>query len=264
LLRIEDIDPPRQARGAADEILHCLETHGFCWTGAVRWQSQRNASHASAVRTLLDAGLAFPCNCSRRQIRSVARSGPAGPVYPGTCRHKPPGEVDLDDAAIRAAVAPSLIGFSDRLQGEQCCRLDRDLGDFIIRRRDGLIAYVLATTLDDHAQGITEVVRGTDLLAMTPAQIWLQRLLGLAEPAYLHVPIVRNAAGQKLSKQTGARPLTASAAGENLCRALACLGQAPPDELAQEAPETIWRWAADHWDPARSGRETGNMPHIKD
>lgn len=160
---------------------------------------------------------------------------------------------------MRVAVAPTLIRFVDRLQGPQCCRLDRDLGDFVIRRRDGLMAYVLATTLDDHAQRITEVVRGTDLLAMTPAQIWLQTLLGLDQPAYLHVPVVRNEMGQKLSKQTGARPLAIDAAGANLCEALACLGQDTPTGLAQETPAAIWHWAAANWEPALAGQEAPDL-----
>jgi len=154
------------------------------------------------------------------------------------------------------AVAPVLIEFTDRLQGRVCLRLDRDIGAFIIRRRDGLIAYAIAATLDDHAQGITEVVRGTDLLAMTPAQIWLQRLLGLDQPAYLHVPVVRNEHGDKLSKQTGAEPISEGAPGLNLYRALQCLGQAPPRALASEPPASIWDWATTHWDPVRAGRET--------
>lgn len=255
LLRIEDIDPPREAPGAADEILYCLDAHGFGWTGNVRWQSRRAAGHDAAVRALLDWDLAYHCDCSRTNIRANARRGPAGFVYPGTCRHKRHGQVSITDSAVRVAIAPTLIRFADRLQGPRCYRLDRDLGDFVLRRRDGLIAYVLAATLDDHAQGITEVVRGTDLLGMTPAQTWLQRLLGLDTPAYLHVPVVRNAAGQKLSKQTGAPPLNLAAPGANLCRALACLGQATPAGLAREAPATIWAWAADNWVAGLAGRE---------
>lgn len=258
-MRIDDIDPPREAPGAADEILRCLETHGFCWDGEVRWQSQRAASHAAGVRALFDTGLAFRCDCSRQQVRAAARPGPAGPVYPGTCRHKAPGEVNPDNSALRVAVTPTLIRFVDPLQGPQHCRLDRDLGAFVIRRRDGLMSYVLATTLDDHAQGITEVVRGTDLLTMTFAQLWLQALLGLRRPAYLHVPVVRNAAGQKLSKQTGARPLASDAPGANLCQALACLGQDAPAELEHESPAEIWRWATRHWEPRLAGRETGDL-----
>lgn len=263
LLRIEDIDPPREAPGATDEILRCLETHGFCWLGDVRWQSRRRAAHHAAIGTLIDNDLAFLCDCSRNDIRATARRGPAGPVYPGTCRHKAPGAVPADDSALRVAAAPTLISFVDRLQGPQRYRLDRDLGDFIIRRRDGLVAYALAATLDDHAQRITEVVRGTDLLAMTPAQIWLQKLLGLDEPAYLHVPVVRNAAGQKLSKQTGAQPLAANTAGANLCQALACLGQKTPAGLAREAPATIWSWAAANWNPQLTGRETRDLVQQK-
>ena len=259
LLRIEDIDPPRELPGATDDILRVLESHGFCWSGDIRWQRQRQPGHLAAVEVLLAANLAFRCDCSRKDILAVARRGPTGPVYPGTCRHKAPGMVPTANAAIRIAAAPTLIRFVDRLQGPQCCRLDRDIGDFVIRRRDGLIAYVLAATLDDHAQRITEVVRGTDLLVMTPGQIWLQSLLGLDEPAYLHVPVVRNAAGQKLSKQTGAQPLAPDTPGANLCQALTCLGQRPPAELARDAPGLIWDWAAANWDPQLAGRETGDL-----
>lgn len=152
-------------------------------------------------------------------------------------------------------MAPTLIEFTDALQGRRCFRLDRDIGAFVIRRRDGLIAYALAATVDDHAQGMTEVVRGTDLLPMTPAQIWLQRLLGLDQPRYLHIPVVQNARGQKLSKQTGAEPLVDTEAGRNLHQALSHLGQTPPAELAEEDPADIWAWAASHWEPGQAGME---------
>jgi glutamyl-Q tRNA(Asp) synthetase len=257
LLRIENIDPPREVPGAADAILQCLDAHGFEWSGHVRWQQDRHPAHLAAIAELERYGLAFHCNCTRAQIRGSALTGAVGPVYPGTCRHKSAGTVAIADSALRIAVAPCWISVHDRLQGLRHYRLDRDIGAFVIRRRDGLVAYALAATLDDHAQGITEVVRGTDLLPMTPAQLWLQRLLDLRQPRYLHVPVVRNPAGEKLSKQTGALPVDPATPGINLVSALRCLGQQPPDGLEGDVPARIWAWACEHWDPALAGRETG-------
>jgi glutamyl-Q tRNA(Asp) synthetase len=256
LLRIDDIDPPRQPAGAADQIIRALASHGFEWSGEIRWQSRQYAAHTAAVEALLEADLAYRCDCSRTDIQGLARAGPAGTVYPGICRGKPRGLVSSEQTAVRVRTAPAIVKFADGLRGQQQYRIDRDIGDIVIRRRDGLIAYALATVLDDHAQGITEVVRGTDLLAMTPGQIWLQKLLGLDEPRYLHVPIVRNATGQKLSKQTGARPVKLHAPSKNLCRALRCLGQSPPAELVGADPGLIWAWARQHWDPAQARRDS--------
>jgi len=246
LLRIEDIDPPREVAGAADSIIGSLDAHGFEWTGPIRYQSARTAAHEAVAHELIAAGLAYPCNCSRRAMRAIAPPGPVGPIYPGTCRHK--GSADLGpETALRIRTNPAIFGFTDKLQGPQKCRIDREVGDFVIRRRDGLIAYVLAGTLDDHAQGISHVVRGLDLLPVTPAQLWLQKLLGLRQPAYSHVPMVMNDAGQKLSKQTGAAPLDSRKAGVNLHRALEFLGQEPSPSLAREPIDTIWAWAEEHW-----------------
>lgn len=263
LLRIENIDPPREAPGAADAILLCLECHGFEWSGHVRWQQDRREAHLAASAELERQGLAFRCNCTRAQIRGAARTGALGPVYPGTCRHKSAGTVAFADSALRIAVAPCSISVHDRLQGPHHYRLDRDIGAFVIKRRDGLVAYALAATLDDHAQGITEVVRGTDLLPMTPAQLWLQRLLDLHQPRYLHVPVVRNPAGEKLSKQTGALPVDPATPGINLVSALRCLGQQTPNGLEGEETAQIWAWAREHWNPALAGRETGAMDAVR-
>ncbi|MGI9329850.1 MAG: tRNA glutamyl-Q(34) synthetase GluQRS [Gammaproteobacteria bacterium] len=246
LLRIENIDPPREVAGAADSIIASLDAHGFEWSGPIRYQSDRTTAHEAAAQELLAAGLAYPCDCSRRDMRATAKPGPVGPLYPGTCRRKAK-EALGPDTALRIRTTPALIAFTDELQGPQRCRIDQEVGDFVIRRRDGLIAYVLAGTLDDHAQGISHVVRGVDLLPVTPAQHWLQRLLGLDRPEYAHVPMVMNDEGQKLSKQTGAAPLDSRQTGMNLHQALVFLGQAPPNSLARESTDAIWAWARAHW-----------------
>jgi glutamyl-Q tRNA(Asp) synthetase len=258
LLRIEDIDPPREVAGAADSIIASLDAHGFEWTGPIRYQSARTAAHQAAAQELKAAGLAYPCDCSRRDMRATAEPGPVGPIYPGTCRRKPSTSLG-PETALRVRTNPVLIAFTDALQGQQQCRIDRQVGDFVIRRRDGLIAYVLASTLDDHAQGISHVVRGLDLLPVTPAQLWLQKLLELNQPVYGHVPMVMNDEGQKLSKQTGAAPLDSRQASANLHRALEFLDQSPPDSLAREPTGTIWAWAIENWPASLATTATNHV-----
>jgi len=249
LLRIEDIDPPREIEGAAEQIIESLAAHGFQWSGSVLYQRHNQQNFDAISRSLLDSDLAFACSCSRAQIRKTARMGAVGPIYPGTCRDK----IDLKHGphSIRVRTMHEHISFEDALQGQIDCELDEDIGDFIIRRKDGLIAYSLAGALDDHAQGITEVVRGMDLLHFTPAQIFLQRLLGLRTPDYMHVPIAVTEAGDKLSKQTGARPLDNRQPANNLFRCLEFLRQAPPPALRTEPVEAIWSWARSHWEPRK-------------
>lgn len=248
MLRIEDIDPPREVPGAADRIIRALDAHGFQWHGGVLYQSENTERLMSFVARLLDDGLAYPCVCSRERIRAVARSVTAtGPVYPGTCRsHGAPRSEDGPWAA-RIRTAGARVGFEDPLQGRIECDVERQIGDFIIRRKDGLIAYSLAVVVDDCDQGITQVVRGADLLDFTPAQIYLQQVLGFASPGYCHVPIVVNESGHKLSKQTGATPIDNSCAPANLVRGLEILGQRPPPELAEGSVADVWEWARSHW-----------------
>ena len=225
LLRIEDIDPPREPAGAAEQIIAALRMHGFRWSDDVQFQRRNLKRFEAVAESLLERRLAFACTCSRETVREAARPGPVGPVYPGTCRDKPfDGQQDY---AIRMRTAGRQISFEDRLQGQIDCSLDEDIGDFIIRRKDGLIAYSLAVALDDHDQGITEIVRGVDLLHFTPAQIHLQRVLGLNTPAYMHVPIAIKRDGDKLSKQTGAPALNIQTPVENLFRCLQALRQQP-------------------------------------
>lgn len=247
LVRMEDVDTPRNVPGAAEDILATLEAFGFEWDGPVLWQSRRHAAYGEALAQLQAAGLAYGCACSRKEIADSA-SRPAidgGLAYPGTCRQGLP-----DGRSVRAwrlRVGDGEIAFADRLQGQVVQQLERDVGDFVLLRADGLFAYQLAVTVDDAFQGITDIVRGADLLASTPRQIWLQRCLGFAEPRYAHLPVASNAAGEKLSKQTLAPALNPAQACGELVRALRFLGQPAPDELLPAPVAEVWDWAREHW-----------------
>ena len=247
LVRMEDVDTPRNVPGAADDILKTLDAFGFEWDGAVLWQSRRLAAYDEALEKLEAAGLAYGCACSRKEIADSA-SRPAvdgGLAYPGTCRNGlPPGRTAR---AWRLRVGNEQTSFIDRLQGLQVQNLEHDVGDFVLRRADGLYAYQLAVAVDDEFQGISDVVRGADLIASTPRQIWLQRCLGYATPRYAHLPVATNAAGEKLSKQTRAPALRIDQAEESLVAALNFLGQTTPEGLAQEGLREIWSWALRHW-----------------
>lgn len=247
LLRMEDVDTPRNVPGAAAQILATLEAFGFEWDGPVLWQSQRLAAYAEALAQLQAAGLAYGCACSRKEIADSA-TRPAidgGLAYPGTCRHGlPTGRVAR---AWRLRVDDRALAFADRLQGLVVQHLERDVGDFVLRRADGLFAYQLAVTVDDDFQGISDIVRGADLLASTPRQIWLQRCLGFAEPRYAHLPVVSNAAGEKLSKQTRAPALNVAQAAGALVGALRFLGQPAPHALGRATVAEVWTWARANW-----------------
>jgi glutamyl-Q tRNA(Asp) synthetase len=244
LLRVEDIDPPRQQEGAIEEILTALERYGFAWDGPVTYQSENAARHHQVVAELQAAGLAYPCSCSRRDL-ATAKQGPLGAIYPGTCRNGCQG----DEFAVRVRTDDAPIEFVDALQGTQCQRLESESGDFVIRRRDGLIAYHLAVVVDDFDQGISEIIRGIDLLDSTPRQIHLQRLLDYRTPAYLHIPVAENAEGQKLSKLTGAPAIPLEKINRTLVTAVKALGQQPPPELATSSLDEIWIWSIKHWRP---------------
>jgi len=239
---MEDIDPPREQPGAADLILGALEAYGFEWDGDVLWQSQSLAAHESALASLLERGLAYRCGCSRKDLADVPR-GPLGTIYPGTCR----GGCDANEAAIRVRTNYEPIAFEDLLQGEQAQRLESESGDFIIKRRDGLIAYQLAVVVDDELEGITEIVRGTDIMDSTPRQLWLQQLLGYAKPNYAHIPVVTHPGGDKLSKLTGAPGIPLGDIRPVLVGALETLRQAPPADLAASDLPDIWQWAVSNW-----------------
>lgn len=254
LLRMEDLDPPREVAGAAHAILQALESHGFEWDGQVLYQSQRQAAYQAAMERLLAAGMLYPCGCTRREIADSAVHGIDGPVYPGTCRTGL--AAGRSARAWRVRVEDAEIGFVDGIQGTLRQNLARDVGDFVLRRADGYYAYQLAVVVDDAEQGVTHVVRGADLLDSTPRQIHLQRLLGLPLPHYAHLPVAVNARGEKLSKQTQAAPLDATRPAAALWQALQFLGQQPPAQLAAEVLPTLWAWAFAHWDSAR-------VPHCR-
>ncbi len=245
LLRIEDVDLTRRRAGAADAIAATLATYGFVWDGPVCKQSERGALYAQALDRLREQGRLFACACTRRELETTL-PGPAGErVYPGTCRGRL--VAGGEGRAWRVVVDDTPVAFTDRLQGRHQQRLDRDVGDFVVRRGDGLFAYQLAVVVDDALQGITDVVRGADLLASTPRQIWLQRQLGFATPTYLHHPIAIDGSGRKLSKETGAAQLSDDPLPA-LCRAWQFLGQSAP----QRPPRSVaafWRWAIAAWDP---------------
>ena len=245
LLRVEDLDPPREMPGASAGILRTLESLGFEWQGPVLYQSTRLPAYAEATARLAAAGDAFPCACTRSEIADSAVHGLEGPVYPGTCRAGlAPGRVGR---ALRLRVPEETLCFDDGLQGRVCQALARDIGDFIVRRADGCYAYQLAVVVDDGWQGVTHVVRGADLLLSTPRQILLQRRLGLPTPGYRHLPVLMNASGEKLSKQTQAAPVDSLPGPEALWRSLGLLRQAPPEALRRASIREIWDWAVAHW-----------------
>lgn len=248
-LRIEDLDPPRTVPGAADDILRTLEAFGFRWDGPVVYQSQRTEAYRAAFDSLRAAGAIYPCTCSRSEIALRARSGPAGPIYPGTCRA---GAAPDRPRSWRVRTAGAEIQLMDAVQGLVRVDLAQEVGDFVVLRADGVYAYHLALVVDDAAAGVTEVVRGQDLLSCTPPQILLQRRLGLITPDYLHLPIAVNRQGQKLSKQTFAPAIQADAAVELLSKALGFLGHPPPAQIGEL--DELWTWAEAAWDPARIPR----------
>ncbi len=242
LLRIENIDPPREMPGAADAIVRLLERYGFEWDGPLLWQADSDDAHQAALDQLIRDGEAYRCGCSRRDLAGQPTS-PLGVIYPGTCRNGS----DATEFAWRVRTRPEDTSFDDLLQGPQTHQLEQDSGDFVIKRRDGLIAYQLAVVVDDHLQGVTRVIRGIDLIDSTFRQVWLQSLLGYPTPVYAHIPVAVHANGDKLSKLTGAPGLALDAAGENLVDALEALGQAPDPGLARAPLADIWAWALEHW-----------------
>jgi glutamyl-Q tRNA(Asp) synthetase len=256
LVRLEDLDPPRTAPGAADAILGALRACGLEWDGAVVHQSARSDAYHGALHRLRQAGLVYPCACSRKEIADSALDGALvgihGPIYPGTCREGlPAGKAAR---ALRLSTLGAAVEFVDAVQGRVAHDLERESGDFVLYRADEVHAYQLAVVVDDAEQGITDVVRGADLLGSTPRQIYLQRLLGLTQPRYAHLPVAVNAGGEKLSKQTHAAPFDAAQPVPALVAALAFLGHQPPAELARATLKHFWDWALQNWSLARVPR----------
>jgi len=243
LLRIEDVDAPRTRSGAIGDILTALTEYGFEWDAAVQRQSRRLALYERALDDLRARGISYACACTRKDLEQAPLGAGGERIYPGTCR----GGIAAgrEPRAWRVRVDAERIGFRDRLQGWQEQDLALEVGDFIIKRADGLFAYQLAVVVDDAEQRITHVVRGADLLASTARQIWLQRKLGLTTPAYLHHPVAIDAHGEKLSKQTRAPPLPRDPLA-TLLAAWRFLDQPmPPSPPATVA--AFWQWAHGAW-----------------
>lgn len=247
LLRIEDLDTPRVVPGATDTILQTLDDLALHWDGEILYQSQRSARYAEALALLENKGLIYGCACSRKEIlASAPHPGEEGPIYPGLCRTGlPPGR---RPRAWRLRVPARSVAVTDGVRGQQSQHLAEEVGDFIVRRADGLFAYQLAVVVDDADSGVTQVVRGQDLLTSTPRQIYLQECLGFPHPEYIHLPLALAADGEKISKRHGAVAVGREKGGMLIAAALRFLGQPLPAELAQAPPAKVLRWGVAHFD----------------
>jgi glutamyl-Q tRNA(Asp) synthetase len=247
LVRIEDLDRPREAPGAADLILRTLIAFGLEWDETVIYQSRRARAYQDSLNRLAEQDLIYPCSCTRKEIARTGRPGLEGPIYPGTCRlGLPPGR---QARAERFRTSPGTLAFDDRIQGRQEQIVSESVGDFVLRRADGIHAYQLAVVVDDAWQGITHIVRGADLLLSTPRQILLQQALRLDRQSYAHVPLILDAEGRKLSKSLAAAPVDARDPRPALRLVWSLLGQAPPPEDLW--PDEFWAWAIPEWQISR-------------
>ena len=253
LLRMEDLDPPRESREAADQILFALDALDLHWDGPVLYQSTRHAAYEAAIQALQAQDKLFACDCSRQQLQEFTG------IYPGTCRER--GLAAGAGTAIRLRITDADICYEDRLQGRQCQNLEKDVGDFIIHRKDGLFAYQLAVVVDDAHQHVTHVVRGIDLMDSTPRQLYLMQLLGKTAPRYAHIPVIVDTQGQKLSKQQMAAPIDPAGKGALLTKALVYLQQEPLPELALAPANEVLAWAVDHWSPQPLTGQT-SLPEV--
>lgn len=251
-LRIDDLDPPRVMPGAVDSILRCLEALGFEWDGTVAYQSNRRDAYHAAFHRLQRLGVVFPCTCTRKEIADSAISrNIESLVYPGTCRKSlPPGH---SARAWRLNVQGMLVDFDDGLLGPQHRELERAVGDFILYRADGVYAFHLASAVDDGEHGITDVVRGADLLESSACQVQLLGLLALPIPHYVHLPVAVNGRGEKLSKQTRATPIDPTRPLVALAAVLHFLNQGIPDDICEATAPEFWQYAIEHWDLRRVG-----------
>mgnify|MGYP001161148980 FL=1 len=240
LVRIEDLDPPREPPKAADEILIQLKHFGLEWDGKVLYQSTRSTFYQEALSLLIERGLCFKCDCTRPRVKAM------GSVYDGSCRER--SVSSENEFAIRLKTESIEIGFKDLIQGNFQQNIRKEVGDFIILRKDKLFAYQLAVVVDDAFQGITNIIRGVDLLDSTPRQIYQQRVLGYAAPQYGHIPIVVNKQGLKLSKQNFAEPVNTHNSSELVHLLLQLLGQSPPNNNQSKEPRFQLQWAIENWD----------------
>ncbi len=240
IIRMEDVDLTRKVSGADSDILHTLEAFGFEWQGEVLYQSTQDPHYEEALQQLIKQSLVFPCLCTRKQL---AQNG--SNIYPGNCRTRRLPE--KNEHALRVIADDINISFHDAIMGAQSQHMAQQCGDFIIKRRDGLFAYQLAVVVDDAMQGISEVVRGADLLDSTPRQIYLQQQLAYNTPTYCHLPLAVDADGNKISKSEGAAKVDIKNKEKQLCKVLDFLGQQPPADLSACSINDIWQWAIDNW-----------------
>ncbi|MGR9087038.1 MAG: tRNA glutamyl-Q(34) synthetase GluQRS [Gammaproteobacteria bacterium] len=248
LLRIDDLDTPRNAPGSIDSILTALDTLGLYWDDEVDYQSRHVPEYEYLLDKLLRDGLIYPCTCTRKSLSKLRSGSAAEGVYPGICKNRHPSPVSR--FSLRIKTDDRIIAFDDQLQGSIAHGLAEQHGDFIVKRRDGIIAYQFAVVVDDARQHVSHVVRGFDLLRETPKQIFLQDVLSVARPGHMHVPVIVDQEGLKLSKQTLAAAVELNSPETVLHRLLVLLGQNPPFELhLAPAPELI-DWAITHWNPA--------------
>ncbi|NEX16009.1 MAG: tRNA glutamyl-Q(34) synthetase GluQRS [Halochromatium sp.] len=251
LVRIEDTDQQRAVAGADSLILKTLEAFGLYWDEAISYQSQRSALYQAALERLYQDRRCYPCACTRREIASRGRPGPEGPIYPGSCRRGlPPGR---QGRSTRLRVDCAELSVRDAIHGLYSQALAAEVGDFVLRRADGFYAYQLAVVVDDGEQGITHVVRGADLLASTPRQIYLQRCLGLPQPAYAHLPLVLDAHGRKLSKSLASAPVDPGDPLPRLVQVWSLLGQPLPEEPPANVSE-FWQQAIASWSLTQAPR----------
>ena len=257
-VRIDDLDPPRVVPGAADDILRCLAAFELHWDGEVAYQGTRGSAYAAAFERLQRSGLVYPCACSRREIAAHARMGVEGSIYPGTCRDGiPPG---ASVRAWRMRTSGAHVEFDDRVLGIQRRDLERDAGDFVLLRADGVWSFHLASAVDDAHMGMTDIVRGADLLESSARQILVLRALGYPIPAFAHLPVALDAQGEKLSKQTHAPAVVAAHAGKTLTQVLRFLGQEVPDALDRAGASEVLDWALLNWDLRRVGTAPRQWP----
>jgi len=243
LVRIDDLDKLRERPGSASQILTTLEHFGMQWDGDVVYQSQRLRLYQQALDELRDTGLIYGCNCSRKHIAKIATAGIEGFIYPGRCRDL--SICQSESHSLRLRTNNLDTHFDDRIQGAITQRIESEVGDFLIRRGDGIYAYQLAVAVDDHEQGITDIVRGDDLSFSTPRQIYLQQLLKLPHPTYAHFPLVMNADGSKLSKSSDAWPVDVKEPVTTLNHALSFFGQR---QVLADSVEEFWPQAIRQWD----------------
>lgn len=247
LLRIEDVDTPRNVAGATDEILFALEAFGFEWDGEIEYQSDQFERYEQVLQSLSDQNLCYACDCSRRTLREAGcQHGPLGMIYPGVCRDK---SLPEKNHSIRLNTHESgVIQYFDQVYGRVELDIEQQSGDFKLRRSDGIFAYHLAAVVDDERQGINQIVRGADLLEATCLHLYLQKLLGYRTSEYLHVPLVKNAGGDKLSKQTGATAIDYKDKHSLIMQALTTLRQNVDEAMVDASSSEILNSAVKNWD----------------